>query len=1066
MNKNPTRLVVIGNGMAGMATVEAILKTKSDLSITIFGDEAQTHYNRIFLSDVLAGKTTGEKIILHSESWYAKNEIDLRQGVKVVSINPKAKQVSDSEGTVTDYDSLLLATGGSPTVPPIAGSDKEGVFVFWTMKDTEKIIAAARSNREAVVIGGGLLGLEAARGLINYGVSVTVVHLGDRLMEQQLDTIGASILRRDLERMGIPSILNMTADKIMGDKPGDNQVSGVRLKSGETLPAGMVLICTGTRPNLSLAKEAGLKVNEGIVVDDRMETSRAGIFAVGDAIEHRGKVYGLVTPLKEQAEVVADAIAGKNTKRYEGTVCATTLKVAGINLTSAGDFTGGGGAEEVSFVDSEKSIYKKCVIRQNRLTGFILLGDNTDGPRLFNLLQKGEDISAIKNTLLGNIAMEGAPDSLSGVASLAESDLVCTCYSVSKGAICSAIREKGLKTRDEVAGCTDATTGCGSCAQLVNDLLDLVNKPSQQKGSATAPPSLVRKSRSGSLKTLDLEKIKQGGLGLDFSRIREEGTRALSPEDGYRLKTYGICTQKHEGYSMMRIRIPGGIVTSEQVTQLASLAEVHGRGRIHLSVRQALELHWVRVEEAETIFAKLKSMGLTSRSACGHTMRNVTACTLGSIAQDGLIDVQPWARQISDYFIKRSDLINPTMPNRLNINFSACGVCAADAMINDIAFVAVKRETEGGSPKIGFEFWVGGSLGSRPLLGFRLREFIPLADALPACQAVFEIHVKFGNRSKAKSRLKFLIKEWGQEKFIKTFDKIFQEKQGLPENREVCLPTMADVDRRPWSGGRLAAGLIPAQASKLPSGAIPQRQRGYVRLAVAVPLGDIRAETFAALGEIAKQHGNGRLHFTKDQDVELQWIPARKIRRVAKILEQLGLSLKGKANGPNLIACVGIEFCTLAVTHSQGAARELLNHHNPADPEKRALFNALSIHISGCPNSCAKHQVGDIGLAGSMSPVGASRRFSYQLFLGGSLTGNFRLGKMVRKAITEEMVVPTVDALLDIALAHRHADESFQEVISRLGTDKVMEILEEKIKPFVPEASEVVAMTPELMEIS
>lgn len=1061
MTKIPPRLVVIGNGMAGMAAVEAILKPRSDLSITIFGDEAQTHYNRIYLSDVLAGKTTGEKIILHPKPWYTERGIDLRQGVKVVSIDPDAKQVSDSEGTVTEYDMLLLATGGSPVIPPICGSDKEGVFAFWTMEDTEKIISAARSKREAVVIGGGLLGLEAARGLINYGVSVTVVHLADRLMEQQLDPIGASILKRDLERMGIPSVLNMTADKIIGD----DQVTGVCLKNGEVLSAGMVLICTGTRPNLSLAEEAGLKVNQGIIVDDRMETSRPGIFAVGDAIEHQGKVYGLVTPLKEQAEVLADAITGKDENRYKGTVCATTLKVAGINLTSAGDFTGGGGAEEVAFVDTEKSIYKKCVIRQNRLAGFILLGDNKDGPRLFNLLQKGEDISAIKNGLLGNIEMEEAPDSLSGAAALAESDLVCTCNSVSKGAICSAIRKKSLKTRDEVAGCTEATTGCGSCAQLVDDLLLLVNKSPQQEGILEANPSRGRGKGSNSVKTLDLEKIKQEGLGLDFSRIREEGARAVTHEDSYRLKTYGICTQKHEGYSMLRIRIPGGIVTSAQLARLTDIAAVHGRGRIHLTVRQAMELHWVRVEEAEDIFEKLKAVGLTSRSACGHTLRNVTACAHGSIAPDGVIDVQPWAQRISDYFIKRSDLMNPTMPNRLNINFSGCGVCAADAAINDIALVAVKRETESGNSEIGFELWVGGSLGSRPILGFRLREFIPLHDALPACQAVFEIHTKFGNRSKARSRLKFLIEKWGREKFTTTFDKVFQEKQGIPENRDVPLPTMTDNEEKPWLGGRLTAALIPAQPSNLPSGAAPQRQRGYVRLAVAVPLGEIRAETLAALGEIALRHGNSRIHLTKEQDLELQWIPARKIRRVVKMLDRLGLSLKGEASGPKLIACVGIEFCTLAVTHSQGAARDLLNHFEPADPEKRALFNAISIHISGCPNSCAKHQVGDIGLAGTMSPVGASRRFSYQLFLGGRLEGEVRLGKMVRKAITEEMVVPTVDALLDIALAHRLEGESFQEVISRLGTNKVVEVLEQKIKPFVPECSEALAMAPELMEI-
>ncbi|MFQ5779671.1 MAG: nitrite/sulfite reductase [Nitrospiria bacterium] len=599
-----------------------------------------------------------------------------------------------------------------------------------------------------------------------------------------------------------------------------------------------------------------------------------------------------------------------------------------------------------------------------------------------------------------------------------------------------------------------------------NSKRNWVNRPAKQKDSVVPAVSVGGETRSGAIETLDLEKIKQEGLGIDFARIREEGTRAVAPEDTYRLKTYGICEQKHPGYSMVRIRIPGGIVTSEQLTQLADIAAVHGRGQIHLTVRQDLELHWVRVEEAEEIFEKLKAIHLTTRSACGHTLRNVMACPHGSIALDGVIDVQSWAKRITDYFIKRSDLINPAMPNRLNVTFSGCGACAADAMINDIAFVAVKRETEDRNSEIGFELWVGGSLGPHPILGFRLRDFIPLPDALPACQAVFEIHTKFGNRNKTRSRLKYLIEEWGRGKFIVMFDKVFQEKRGLPENREVSLPAITDGEKRPWIGRRLAAALTPAVCSNLPSGATPHRHRGYVRLAVAVPLGEIRAETLSALGEIAKRYGNGRLHFTKDQDLELHWIPVRKIGRVVKMLERLGLSLKGEASGPNLIACVGIEFCTLAVTHSQGAARDLLKHFEPADPEKRALFNALSIHISGCPNSCARHQVGDIGLAGTMAPVGDSRRFSYQLFLGGRIEGGVRVGEMVRKGITEEMVVPTVDALLDIVLAQRLDGESFQEVVSRLGTKQVVEILEQKMMPFVQERSTTVAMVPELIEAS
>lgn len=1058
------RLVVIGNGMAGIAVVEAFLKTGAPVSITLFGDEPQTHYNRILLSDLLAGKTEAERIFTRPRTWYAERGIDAKLGVAVTAIDPAAKTVTDASGAATAYDALIFAVGGVPFVPPIPGREKKGVFLFRTLEETEQIVAAARSSRRAVVIGGGLLGLEAARGLINYGVSVTVAHLADRLMEQQLDPPGASFLKRELERMGIRVLLKTTAEAILGEE----RVTGVRLTTGEELPAGMALICTGIRPNLTLAQQAGLATRRGILVDDRMATSLPGIFAVGDVIEHRGRTYGLIAPLKEQAEVVADGVTGKNQRRYPGTICATTLKVAGIHLTSAGDFLGGRGADELVFIDTEKAVYKKCVIRQNRLVGMILLGDNKDGPRLFNLIQKGEEVGETKQSLLGNVSVEGGAGIASGVSALRETDVVCNCNSVTKGMILAAIREKGLKGRDEVAACTQATTGCGSCSQLVDDLLcEATKAPAKAPATAIVAEKSSSKTGPGALKTLDLEKIKQEGLGIDFDRIREEGTRALSPEDYYRLKTYGICSQKHPGYFMLRIRIPGGAVTHTQLMGLADLAETHGRGWGHLTVRQDLELHWVRVEDALDIFEQLESIGLSTRSACGHTLRNVMACPHGAVAPDGLFDVQPWAQRITDYFVKRSDLINPTMPNRLNVTFAGCQACAPDAMINDIGFVAVERTfsdlSDRSGKKLGFELWVGGSLGAHPMLGFKLREFLSPPEALAACQAIFAIHTQFGNRNKARSRLKFLIEQWGREKFVEIFDKVFLEKQSLPENREVPLPSLADPGRRPplWKriGNRLNPVSIPAV-----SGILPQRQPGYVRLTVAVPLGELRAEQLRVVGRIARRHGNGIVHFTKDQNLALHWIPVRKIGRAVQALKAAGFSLRGKESGPALLACPGTEFCTLAVTNAQGAARDLLSFR-PEEPEKAALFQSISIHLSGCPNSCAKHQVADIGLAGTMTPVGDLRRFSYQLFLGGQVEGGIRLGAMVRKGITEERVVPTVDALIGIVATHRLQGESFQETVLRLGTEPVASLLEKEIGPLTHELSEAITMIPDLIEV-
>ncbi len=1056
------RVVVIGNGMAGVGVVEALLKRKADLAITIFGDEPYTNYNRILLSDVLAGKTTPDKIILNPKEWYQEHQIDLKPAA--TRIDTESRSVLDITGARTPYDVLVLAVGGLPFVPPIPGREKERVLCFRTMDETHAIIRAARAHRQAIVIGGGLLGLEAARGLINYGTSVTVVHLVDRLMEQQLDTVGASVLKCEIERMGIRVLLNTTVEEILGDET----VTGVRLTTGETLPAGMALITTGIRPNLHLALEAGIPCHHGILVDDRMETRIPGIFAVGDVVEHRGKTYGLVAPLRDQAEVIADCMVGEDRRRYAGTVCATTLKVAGINLTSAGDFLGGGGAEEIVYLDTTTALYKKCVVRQNRLVGFILLGDNKDGVRLFNLIQKGEDISRMQSGLLGLTSpTTGGDGALSGVMAMPDSDTICNCNSVTKGTILCAIREKNLTTREAVADCTQATTGCGSCAQLVDDLLAGVKTGGGGNAARPLPPAATpsAEQKATSLKTLDLEKVKQEGLAVDFQQLQEVGTRGLPPEDYYRLKTYGFCSQKHAGYFMLRNRIPGGLLTSKQLHFLANLAEAHGRGAAHLTVRQDLELHFVRVEEALNVFEGLRSVGLTSRSACGHTMRNVMACPHGAIAEDGILDVGPWAQAITDYFVKRSDLINPTMPNRLNIYFSGCAKCAPDAIINDIAFVATKRLTDIGAEEIGFELWLGGSLGAHPILGFKQRDFIPLADALPACQALFHIHTKFGNRNKARSRLKFLIEQWGREKFSAQFEKHFEEKKNLPENRAVSLPMIQHREAHPrpllrrWES-------VASRLYTLPDGAMRQRQPGYVYLTVAVPLGEITASHLHAVARIAKRYGHDRIYFTGGQDILLPWIPVRRVSRVIAALSGVGLSLKTRRNGLTLLACPGTEFCVLAVTNAQGAARDILRCFQPDDAEKSVLLNTLSIHISGCPNSCAKHQIGDIGLAGTLTPVGSSRRFSYQLYLGGRIEGGIRLGDMVRKGITDEMIVPTVDALLDIVLSHRAPGESFQEVMTRLTLPKVTALLEEVLLPLAPEEAPALQMIPDLLEVS
>ncbi|MBI3598255.1 MAG: nitrite/sulfite reductase, partial [Nitrospirae bacterium] len=451
----------------------------------------------------------------------------------------------------------------------------------------------------------------------------------------------------------------------------------------------------------------------------------------------------------------------------------------------------------------------------------------------------------------------------------------------------------------------------------------------------------------------------------------------------------------------------------------------------------------------------------TTRSSCGHTLRNVAACPHGAVAEEGLLDVAPWAARINDYYVERSALINPAMPSRLNVYFSSCRACNANAVLNDIAFVAVSREVGtptavNGKQEVGFELWVGGSLGTHPFLGFKLRDFIPVADSLPACIAIFEIHTKYGDRARGRSRLKYLIERWGKEKFVAMFDHLFLEKKSLPEHQSFSLSEIVENENRPSRAKQFLASMIPV--GQLPPGVFAQRQRGYVRFVVDVPVGEISAGQLAAVGKIAKRFGNGRVHFTNKQNLELHWINALQIKRVAKALIRAGLHLKGETNTIKILACPGAEFCPLAVTNPFGAARDLLKHFQPDNSAKSALLRSISIHISGCPNSCARHQVGDIGLAGTPTAAGQMRWHSYQLFLGGTMAGGAILGEMVREGITDKMIVPTIDSLLEVVLESRQAGETFQAVVERLTPKKVAALLTPKLSLYLPEEPHEITM--------
>ncbi|UZN50980.1 FAD-dependent oxidoreductase [Cupriavidus cauae] len=391
------RLVVVGNGMAGMRTVEELLALAPDLyDITVFGAEPHGNYNRILLSPVLAGEKTVDDIMLHPREWYARHGITLLAGDPVVAIDRARRLVRSQSGKEVRYDRLLLATGSRPFIVPVHGHQLDGVIAFRDIQDVETMLAAARAHRHAVVIGGGLLGLEAANGLLRQGMDVTVLHLGDALMDRQLDANAAALLKRTLERRGLRILLGANTSEILGDE----RVTGVRLADGARIPADLVVMAAGVRPNAELARAAGLHCERAIVVDDTLQTYDPRIYAVGECVQHRQATFGLVAPIWDQARVCAAHLAGAGHRRYVQQATATRLKVSGVELYSAGDIVGGEDSEDLVLRDPRRGVYKRLVLQQGRLAGAVLYGDVQDGPWYFELIQNGTPIGAMRNRLL------------------------------------------------------------------------------------------------------------------------------------------------------------------------------------------------------------------------------------------------------------------------------------------------------------------------------------------------------------------------------------------------------------------------------------------------------------------------------------------------------------------------------------------------------------------------------------------------------------------------------------------------------------------------------------------
>ncbi len=707
------RLVLVGNGMAGIRTLEELLKLAPErYDITVFGAEPHPNYNRIMLSPVLAGDKTLDDIVLNTREWYQQNGIQLHTGDPVQRIDRVKRVVRTESGREAAYDWLLLATGSIPFIIPVPGAEKQGVIGFRDIADVQTMLEASREHKKAVVIGGGLLGLEAANGLAKNGMDVTVVHLMDMLMERQLDQPAAELLKASLEEKGLKFLMQVQTARILGGE----RVSGVKFADGSEVAADLVVMAVGIRPNMALAQSAGIHCERGIVVNDTMQTFDPRVYAVGECVQHRGTCYGLVAPLFDQARVCANHLAHIGIARYEGSVTSTKLKVTGIDLFSAGEFNEGEGDEILVLQDPTQGLYKKLVIRDNRIKGAVMYGDTMDGTWYFQMLRDGTDISALRSSLLfGQHDLGDAGHGDAKVLSLPDSAEVCGCNGVCKGDIVDAIGKKGLFTLDEVRAHTKASSSCGSCTGLVEALL--ANTVGEGYDAAPSKKPLCKcteYSHDEVIRTIREQPLKEMRAVFDFMEWKSsDGCAACRPALNYYLlsqwpgeyqddaqsrfineRAHGNI-QKDGSYSVVP-RMFGGLVKPDELRAIAGVADKFKVPEVKVTGGQRIDLFGVKKEDLPAMWADLGKAGLVSGYAYGKALRTCKTCVGSEWCRFGTQDSTRLG-------VKLEELTwGSWMPHKYKLAVSGCPRNCAEATIKDFGVVCVDS---------GYELHLGGNGG-------------------------------------------------------------------------------------------------------------------------------------------------------------------------------------------------------------------------------------------------------------------------------------------------------------------------------------------------------------------
>ncbi len=735
-------LVLIGNGMAGMRTVEELLALAPDrYRITVFGAEPYGNYNRILLSPVLAGEKKLEDILLNDLDWYAQRGITLHAGCEITGINRARRQVYAANGTEVPYDRLLLATGSLPVTLPLPGADLPGVVTFRNIVDVEQMLMVAGGGRRVVVIGGGLLGLEVANGLLCQGMQVSVVHLAETLMERQLDGSAAELLCRLLQKRGMQILLGACTEALLGE----DRVAAVRLSGGRELPADLVVMAVGIRPHIGLARSAGLYCERGVVVNDTLQTYDPRIYAVGECVQHRGNTFGLVAPLFEQAKVCANHLAQIGYAHYPGSVTATRLKVTGVELFSAGDYLGAGGGDELVYQDPARGIYKKLVVRNDRVCGAVLYGDAVDASWYFQLMREETDVGAFRKWLLFGQAHLGdaGHGGANAVAAMDDAAEVCGCNGVSKGQIVRAITTKGLFTLEEVRVHTKASSSCGSCTGMVEQLLTLT-----LGGDYSAPEIKPLCGCTDSTHEDVRRAIRENALKSvpEVMRLLEwrnpDGCQNCRPALNY----YLLCAwpgeyrddaqsrfinervhaniQRDGTYSVVP-RIWGGVISPAQLHAIAEVAERFEVPSVKLTGGQRIDLLGVSKERLPAVWHALNQAGLVSGHAYGKAVRTVKTCVGSQWCRFGTQDSTTLG-------IRMEKLCwGAWTPHKVKMGVSGCPRNCSEATIKDLGVVGVDS---------GWEIHVGGSAGVKVRATELLCRVKTMDEVLEYCGAFLQLY--------------------------------------------------------------------------------------------------------------------------------------------------------------------------------------------------------------------------------------------------------------------------------------------------------------------------------------